>query len=72
MMTYDTYFKGRPQTVGSLLLSEDCAGGLMVGSSVMGEGRGVSRGLEREEGGLEAGASSSREMEETALVRTVG
>ena len=76
-MTYDTYFSGRPQTVGPLPPSElppgVDMGELMVGSSVVsGVRRGASRGLEREDGDLEPGASSSRETEEAALVRTVG
>ncbi len=77
MLTYDTYFNGRPQTVGPLPFSEFApvavTGELMVGSSVANGVRiGASRGLEREDGGLEPGASSSRETEEAALVRTVG
>ena len=78
-MTYDTYFRGRPHTVGLLLTSNGLANGEVVGELIVGssevssEGRmGVSRGLERDDEGLDAGASSSSVTKEAVLARRVG
>ena len=75
--THETYLSGRPQMVGwgaaSSTLGEP-KGELMAGMGMLSGGtRGGGRGLERDEGGLEGGRSSSRETSEGAeLVRTAG
>ena len=73
--TYETYFNGRPHTVGPLSdpapFPVALKGDLIDGSVVVSRGKrvGDSRGLERDTG--EAGASS-REMVDAVEVRTVG